>query len=178
MQRARASLQGQGGAGAAANQHIRLPSNDHNSSPLLTADQASMMQSLNRSPQPGNPGHPAQQNPQSVAIIHKLDSMPVRELEARVASWREHLLSTEARVQELLGVVSRPGVTPEAVSAFGRAKQDYEQHKFLFIKSQEILTRKHGQAQAAQAHAQAQAQARMTPTNIGEPARPGRCVEL
>jgi hypothetical protein len=177
MQRARQNLnQAQGGAGAAANQHIRLPSNEHNSSPLLTAphDQNTMMQqSLNRSPQPGNPGHPpslSQQTPQSVAIIHKLDSMPLRELEMRVATWRDNLPTTEARVHEFLNAVQRPGATPEIQAAFVRAKQDYEQHKFLFIKSQEILSRKQ-----AQLH-QGQNSARMTPTNVGEPNRPGRCV--
>ncbi|KAG9127873.1 hypothetical protein FRC07_008141 [Ceratobasidium sp. 392] len=173
MQRARNNLTQQGGAAAAANQHIRLPSNEHNASPLLAAphDQNLMMhQGLNRSPQPGNPSHPPglAQSPQSVAIIHKLDSMPLRELEMRVANWRENLPNTEARVRELLAAIQRPGATPEIQAAFARAKQDYEQHKFLFIKSQEILARKQ-----AQLHQQGQNSARMTPTNIGEPNRPG-----
>lgn len=138
-----------------------------------------MQQGLNRSPQPGNPTHQpnlTQQTPQS--IVHKLDLMPVRDLEMRVASWREHMTGARARMQELLAAVSRPGAPPEVAAAFTRAKHEFEQHNFLFGKSQEILARKLGQAQAqAQAHAQAQAQARMTP-NLGEPARPGRSVNF
>ncbi|KAH7341951.1 hypothetical protein B0J17DRAFT_648693 [Rhizoctonia solani] len=170
----------QGGASAAGNQHIRLPGEGHNS-PLLSAHDQSQMIGLNRSPQPGNQPHQQNmvQNGQ-LALIHKLDSLPVRDLEARVAAWRENIPNLENRVQELLGVASRPGAQPEVTAAYARAKQELDQNKFLYIKSQEILNRKHLQAQSqiAQAQAQAQAQAhaqnqaRMTPT-LGEPARPG-----
>ncbi|KAJ1307354.1 hypothetical protein OPQ81_001459 [Rhizoctonia solani] len=120
------------------------------------------------------------QHSQALALIHKLDSLPVRDLEARVAAWRENLPNLENRVQELLGVASRPGAQPEMTAAYTRAKQELDQSKFLFMKSQEILNRKHIQAQnhiaqaqaQAQAQAHAQSQARMTPT-LGEPARPG-----
>jgi hypothetical protein len=141
---------------------------------------------LNRSPQPGNQSHQTgiSQNPQAMALIHKLDSLPIRDLETRVTAWRENLPALENRVQELLSLASRQ---PEMMPAYTRTKQDLDQNKFLYIKSQEILNRKHlaqsqmaqaqahqAQAQAhAQAQAQAQAQARMTPT-LGEPARPGR----
>ncbi|KAG8748158.1 hypothetical protein FRC10_008891 [Ceratobasidium sp. 414] len=167
MQRARNNLNQQGGA-AAANQHIRLPSNEHNASPLLSAHDQNlvMQQGLNRSPQPGNPGHPGLAQPQSVAIIQKLDSMPLRELEMRVANWRDNLPNSEARVRELLAAIQRPGATPEIQAAFGRAKQDFDQNRFLYVKSQEILVRK-------QAQLQGQNSARMTPTNAGEPNRPG-----
>ncbi|CAE6456791.1 unnamed protein product [Rhizoctonia solani] len=163
----------QGGAGAAANQHIRLPGDGHNS-PLLSAHDQNQMIGLNRSPQPGNQPHQQNIVPNGqLALIHKLDSLPVRDLEARVAAWRENLPNLENRVQELLGVASRPGAQPEVTAAYGRAKQELEQNRFLFIKSQEILNRKHLQAsQIAQAQAHAQNQARMTPT-LGEPARPG-----
>ncbi|KAG8715379.1 hypothetical protein FRC11_004423 [Ceratobasidium sp. 423] len=188
IQRAQGGLNqprlGQGGAGAAANQHIRIPSESHNS-PLLSAhDQNQMISGLNRSPQPGNQPHQPNmaQSAQALALIHKLDSLPVRDLEARVAAWRDSLPNLENRMQELLAVASRPGAQPEITAAYARAKQDYEQNKFLFVKSQEILGRKHLQAQTqiaqaqaqaqAQAHAHAQSQARMTPT-LGEPARPG-----
>ncbi|KAG8695481.1 hypothetical protein FRC09_009131 [Ceratobasidium sp. 395] len=175
MQRAR-NLGQQGGAAAVANQHIRLPSNEHNGSPLLTAphDQNMMaQQGLSRSPQPGNPGHPPGlgQVPQTVAIIHKLDSMPIRELEMRVATWRETLPNFEARARELALAVQRPGATPEIQAAFQRAKGEWDQNRFLFLKSQEILHRKQ-----AQLHQQGQNSARMTPTNMGEPNRPGRQV--
>ncbi|CAE6442948.1 unnamed protein product [Rhizoctonia solani] len=173
----------QGGAGVAANQHIRLPGDGHNSPLLQAHDQNQMAGGLNRSPQPGNQSHQtgASQNPQAMALIHKLDSLPIRDLEARVTAWRENLPALENRVQELLSLASRQ---PEMMPAYTRTKQELDQNKFLYIKSQEILNRKHlaqsqmAQAQAhqaqAQAHAQAQAQAqaRMTPT-LGEPARPG-----
>ncbi|KAF8666715.1 hypothetical protein RHS04_09548 [Rhizoctonia solani] len=169
----------QGGPGAATNQHIRLPGDGHNS-PLLPAhDQNPMVGGLNRSPQPGNQPHQPnmpQTNP-GVALIHKLDSLPIRDLEARVAAWRDNLPALENRVQELLNLANRQ---PEMMPAYSRSKQELEQNKFLYIKSQEILNRKHiaqsqmaqAQAQQAQAHAQAQAQNRMTPT-LGEPVRPG-----
>ncbi|KAG9102610.1 hypothetical protein FRC06_001653 [Ceratobasidium sp. 370] len=168
MQRARNNLNQQAGAAAAANQHIRLPSNEHNASPLLTAHDQNlvMQQGLNRSPQPGNPGHPGLAQPQSVAIIQKLDSMPLRELEMRVANWRDNLPHSEARARELLAAAQRPGATPEVQAAFARAKQDFDQNRFLFVKSQEILLRKQTQLQG-------QNSARMTPTNAGEPNRPG-----
>ncbi|KAG8710501.1 hypothetical protein FRC08_017078 [Ceratobasidium sp. 394] len=168
MQRARDNLNQQGGA-AAGNQHIRLPSNEHNASPLLGAphDQNLVMQQgLSHSPQPGNPGHPGLAQPQSVAIIQKLDSMPLRELEMRVATWRDNLPSSETRARELLAAMQRPGATPQIQAAFARAKQDFEQNRFLFAKSQEILMRKQSQLQG-------QNSARMTPTNAGEPNRPG-----
>ncbi|CUA75946.1 Nuclear-pore anchor [Rhizoctonia solani] len=172
----------QGGAGAAGNQHIRLPTDGHNS-PLLSAhDQNQMIGGLNRSPQPGNQTHQPNiaQNGQALALIHKLDSLPVRDLEARVASWRDSLPNLETRAQELLVAASRPGAQPEMTAAYARAKQEFEHNKFLYVKAQEIINRKHMQAQSqlaqaqaqAQAQAHAQSQARMTPT-LGEPARPG-----
>ncbi|KAF8599101.1 hypothetical protein BDV93DRAFT_560634 [Ceratobasidium sp. AG-I] len=100
--------------------------------------------------------------------------MPVHDLEIWVACWREHLMGARQQMQELLSAVSRPGASPEVAAASTRAKHEYEQHSFLFAKSQEILLRKHAQAQAqvAQAHGQAQVQAQMTP-GLGEPAQPG-----
>lgn len=186
IQRARGNLQPglpQGAAGAAG-QHIRLPSNEQNS-PLLTAPHDQNPMGLNRSPQPSNPQHQdmGPQNPQTLALNHKLDSIPVWDLEARVAAWRDNMPNMEARVRELPGAASRPGATLEIGTGYARAKNDLDQNKFLFIKAQEILNRKHVQAQnqmaqaqalaQAQVHAQAQAAARMTPT-IGEQNRPGR----
>jgi hypothetical protein len=111
----------------------------------------------------------AQQAPQTVAIIQKLDSMSVRELEMRVAQWREAFAQAENRVREFIPMMQRPGATPEMHQMLGRYKQDYEQTRFLYQKAYEILGRKHAQQQL-----QGQNAARMTPTNAGEPNRPGR----
>ncbi|QRV89493.1 ARID/BRIGHT DNA binding domain [Ceratobasidium sp. AG-Ba] len=174
MQRARSNLVQTSDPAAAANQHIRLPSDGHNASPLLTApheQNIGMQPGLNRSPQPGNPNHPPglAQPPQSAAIIQKLDSMPLRELEMRVTHWREGLALAENRVRELIIAIQRPGAPPDVQTMLTRARQEYDHARFLFQKAQEILARKVNQQQQLQG----QNSARMTPTNMGEPNRPG-----
>ncbi|KAF8754058.1 hypothetical protein RHS01_06334 [Rhizoctonia solani] len=65
-------------------------------------------------------------NRPGVALIHKLDSLPIRDLEARVAAWRDNLPALENRVQELLNLANRQ---PEMMPAYSRSKQELEQNK-------------------------------------------------